>query len=60
MNRNPMLELDAIDAGYGGFQALAGVTLEVRLGEAVAVLCQEGARAPCCTRDEGRPFGAVL
>ena len=25
-----------------------------------AVLCQEGARAPCCTRDEGRPFGAVL
>jgi hypothetical protein len=24
------------------------------------VLCQEGARAPCCTRDEGRPFGAVL
>ena len=27
---------------------------------AVAVLCQEGARAPCCTRDEGGPFGAVL
>lgn len=25
-----------------------------------AVLCQEGARAPCCTRDEGGPFGAVL
>ena len=24
------------------------------------VLCQEGARAPCCTRDEGGPFGAVL
>src|SRR5882672_672609 len=23
-------------------------------------LCQEGARAPCCTRDEGGPFGAVL
>jgi hypothetical protein len=24
------------------------------------VLCQEGARASCCTRDEGGPFGAVL
>ena len=23
-------------------------------------LCQEGARAQCCTRDEGGPFGAVL
>src|SRR5271169_1038675 len=27
---------------------------------ALVVLCQEGARAPCCTRDEGGPFGAVL
>ena len=27
---------------------------------AEVVLCQEGARAPCCTRDEGGPFGAVL
>src|SRR6516162_50501 len=27
---------------------------------ASVVLCQEGARAPCCTRDEGGPFGAVL
>ena len=26
----------------------------------VVVLCQEGAKAPCCTRDEGGPFGAVL
>ena len=24
------------------------------------VLCQEGVRAPCCMRDEGRPFGAAL
>jgi hypothetical protein len=23
-------------------------------------LCQEGAKAPCCTRDEGGPFGAAL
>ena len=28
--------------------------------EGAVVLCQEGARAPCCTRDEGGPFGAVL
>ena len=28
--------------------------------ESAVALCQEGARAPCCTRDEGRPFGAVL
>ena len=27
---------------------------------AMVVLCQEGARAPCCRRDEGGPFGAVL
>ena len=38
-----MLELDAIDAGYGGFQALVGVTLEVRAGEAVAVIGPNGA-----------------
>jgi NTE family protein len=25
-----------------------------------AVLCQEDARASCCMRDEGRPFGAAL
>jgi len=24
------------------------------------VLCQEDARASCCVRDEGRPFGAAL
>jgi hypothetical protein len=30
------------------------------ISDAVVVLCQEGARAPCCTRDEGRPFGVVL
>jgi KUP system potassium uptake protein len=24
------------------------------------VLCQEDARASCCMRDEGRPFGAAL
>ena len=34
--------------------------LSARGHDCVVVLCQEGARAPCCTRDEGRPFGAVL
>ena len=28
--------------------------------KAMVVLCQEGVRAPCCMRDEGRPFGARL
>ena len=28
--------------------------------KSAVVLCQDGARAPCCTRDEGGPFGAVL
>jgi alginate O-acetyltransferase complex protein AlgI len=28
--------------------------------KSMAVLCQEGVRAPCCMRDEGRPFGAAL
>jgi hypothetical protein len=31
-----------------------------RTKKKVAVLCQEGAKAPCCTRDEGGPFGAAL
>jgi len=39
---------------------LLGPTLDLLDSVAVVVLCQEGARAPCCTRDEGGPFGAVL
>jgi hypothetical protein len=31
-----------------------------RAEQAAAVLCQEDARASCCMRDEGRPFGAAL
>ena len=38
-----MLQLTDINAGYGGFQALFGVTLEVAAGEAVAVIGPNGA-----------------
>ena len=38
-----MLELKSIDAGYGSFQALFGISLEVNAGEAVAVIGPNGA-----------------
>src|SRR4030095_13332930 len=38
-----MLELKAVDAGYGTFQALFGINLEVRAGEAVGVIGPNGA-----------------
>ena len=38
-----MLELKAVDAGYGSFQALFGVSLEVNAGEAVGVIGPNGA-----------------
>ena len=38
-----MLKLDKLDAGYGGFQALFGVSMEVKAGEAVAVIGANGA-----------------
>ena len=38
-----MLEIGAVDAGYSGFQALFGVSLEVSAGEAVAVIGPNGA-----------------
>jgi branched-chain amino acid transport system ATP-binding protein len=38
-----MLSLDRVSAGYGDFQALFGVTLEVNAGEAVAVIGANGA-----------------
>ncbi len=40
---NRMLDLKSIDAGYGSFQALFGVSLEVRAGEAVGVIGPNGA-----------------
>jgi branched-chain amino acid transport system ATP-binding protein len=38
-----MLKLESIDAGYGGFQALFGVSMNVEAGEAVAVIGSNGA-----------------
>jgi branched-chain amino acid transport system ATP-binding protein len=38
-----MLQLNGVDAGYGSFQALFGVSLEVRAGETVGVIGPNGA-----------------
>jgi branched-chain amino acid transport system ATP-binding protein len=38
-----VLELKSVDAGYGSFQALFGVNLEVKAGEAVGVIGPNGA-----------------
>jgi branched-chain amino acid transport system ATP-binding protein len=38
-----MLELKSLDAGYGSFQALFGIDLEVKAGEAVGVIGPNGA-----------------
>ena len=39
----PMLRVDAVSAGYDGFQALFGVSLDVSAGESVAVIGPNGA-----------------
>ena len=38
-----MLELRSLDAGYGTFQALFGINLDVKAGEAVGVIGPNGA-----------------
>jgi branched-chain amino acid transport system ATP-binding protein len=43
LNEACMLELKSVDAGYGSFQALFGVSLEVNAGEAVGVIGPNGA-----------------
>jgi branched-chain amino acid transport system ATP-binding protein len=40
---NPLLKVDAIDAFYGDFQALFGVSLQVDAGQVVAVIGANGA-----------------
>src|SRR5947209_82622 len=40
---DPLLEVRAIDAFYGDFQALFGVSLRVNMGEVVAVIGANGA-----------------
>ena len=40
---NPLLHVDAIDAFYGDFQALFGVSLKVNAGQVVAVIGANGA-----------------
>jgi branched-chain amino acid transport system ATP-binding protein len=41
-----LLEIDAVDAFYGDFQALFGLTLAVDEGHAVAVIGANGAGCP--------------
>ena len=43
MPERALLEVDALDAFYGDFQALFGLSMEVRAGEAVAVIGANGA-----------------
>jgi branched-chain amino acid transport system ATP-binding protein len=43
MPDQPLLEVDALDAFYGDFQALFGVTLRVEAGQAVAIIGANGA-----------------
>ena len=50
-----MLELKSVDAGYGTFQALFGVGLEVRAGEAVGVIGPNGAGKTTLVRGDLRP-----
>src|SRR5215475_11720538 len=41
--RRRVLELKNVDAGYGSFQALFGISLDVQAGEAVGVIGPNGA-----------------
>ena len=41
-----MLELKSLDAGYGSFQALFGISLDVNAGETVAVIAPTAPARP--------------
>ena len=41
--KQPMLRIERVSAGYGGFQALFDVSLDVQAGESVAVIGPNGA-----------------
>ena len=43
MPEPPLLAVRELDAGYGDFQALFGVSIDVERGEAVAVIGANGA-----------------
>jgi hypothetical protein len=65
-----LLKADVSEAGEGWSDGRIVTALDTSLStvsrtrqracKAVGFLCQEGARASCCARDEGGPFGAVL
>src|SRR5512142_58103 len=58
-----MLQLRALNAGYGSFQALFGISLEVNAGEAVAVIGPNGAGKTTLMRVISgliRPMGGTM
>jgi branched-chain amino acid transport system ATP-binding protein len=57
-----MLELKSVDAGYGSFQALFGVSLDVKAGEAVGVIGPNGAGKTTLMRVSGliRPRAGTI
>ncbi|MEU0343570.1 ABC transporter ATP-binding protein [Streptomyces bobili] len=60
---SPLLHLDAIDAGYGDFQALFGITLDVAEGELLALVGANGAGKSTLLRTVAgalKPFGGTV
>jgi len=55
----PMLQIKNLSAGYGGFQALFDVSLEVRAGESVAVIGPNGAGKTTLLRAISKLIGAT-
>ncbi|MEU0119138.1 ABC transporter ATP-binding protein [Streptomyces bobili] len=60
---SPLLHLDAIDAGYGDFQALFGISLDVAEGELLALVGANGAGKSTLLRTVAgalKPFGGTV